>query len=167
MTFLSGCCSVAQSCPTFCDPMDCSMIGFPLLHYLLEFAQIHVHWVGDAIQPSHPLLSPSPPAFSISQDQGFFQWLGSSHQVAKVFEFQPQHQSSQWIFRVDLLKYWLAWSPCTPRDSQESSPAPEFKSINSLMLSLLYGTILISIYDYIQQSIWAKLCQNNFQMNAV
>ena len=115
-------------------------------------------------------ISSSAAAFSCLQSpqhQGLFQWVSSSHQVAKVFEFQPQHQSSQWIFRVDLLKYWLAWSPCTPRDSQESSPAPEFKSINSLMLSLLYGTILISIYDYIQQSIWAKLCQNNFQMNAV
>ena len=83
--------------------MDCSMPDCPVLHYLLEFAQTHVHWVSDAIQPSHPLSSPSPPAFSLSQHQGLFQWVSSSHQVAKVLEFQLQHQSFQWIFRTDLL----------------------------------------------------------------
>ena len=74
-----------------------------LPHQLLELAQTHVHWVGDAIQPSHPLSSPSPPAFNLSQNQGLFQWVSSSHQVAKVLEFQLQHQSFQWIFRVDFL----------------------------------------------------------------
>ena len=83
-----------QSCPTLCDPMD-----FPVLHHLLEFAQTHVHWVGDAIQPSHPLLSPSPPTFNFSQHQGPFQWVSSSRQVATVLEFQ--HQSFQWIVRTD------------------------------------------------------------------
>ena len=75
-------CSVAKSCLTLCDPMDCSKPGFPVLHYLLEFAQIHVHWVGDAIQPSHPLSSPYPPALNLSQHLGLFQWVSSSHQVA-------------------------------------------------------------------------------------
>ena len=82
--------------------------GFPVLHYLPEFAQTHVHRVGDAIQSSHPLLSPSPPAFSLSQHQSLFQWVSSSHQVAKVLEFQLQHQFFQWIsglisFRMDWL----------------------------------------------------------------
>ena len=86
--------SVAQSCLTLCDPMDCSMPGFPVYHQLLEFVQTHVHRVSDAIQPSHPLSSPSPPAFNLAQHQGFFQWVSSSHQVAKVLEFQLQHQPS-------------------------------------------------------------------------
>ena len=100
--------------------MDYSMPGYPVLHHLLECTQIYVHWVGDAIQPSHPLSSPSPPAFNLSQHQGLFQWVSSSHQVAKVLELQLQHQSFQWIFRVDFLYNWLARSPCSPRDSQES-----------------------------------------------
>ena len=83
------------------DPMDCSTPGSPVLHYLLEFAQVPVHWVSDAIQPSHPLSSPSPSGFSLSQHQGLFQWIGSSHQVAKILELQLQQQSFQWIFRVD------------------------------------------------------------------
>ena len=86
--------SVAQSRPTLCNPMDCSTPGLPFLHQLPEFAQTHVHWVGDAIQPSHPLSSPSLPTF--------FKWISSSHQVAKVLELQLQHQSFQWIFRTDL-----------------------------------------------------------------
>ena len=93
------CCSVAQSCLTLCDLMDCSMPGCPVLHYLWEFAQAHVHWVHDAIQPSHPLSSSSP-AFNLSQNQGLFQWVGSSHQVAKVLELLLQIQSLQWIFRI-------------------------------------------------------------------
>ena len=74
--------------------MDCSMPGFPVLHHLPEFAQTRVHWVGDAIQPSHPLLSSYPPALNLSQHQGLFQWVSSSHQVAKVLELQLQHQST-------------------------------------------------------------------------
>ena len=108
--------------------MDCSTPGFPVLHYLLEFAQIHVHWVSDAIQPSHSLSSPSPPALNLSQHQGLFQWVGSSHQMAKVLELQ--HQSFQWISRVDFLQSWLVWSLCSPKDSQESSPRPKFKDTN-------------------------------------
>ena len=86
-----------------CVPMNCSTTGFPVLHYLPEFAQTHVHWVGDAIQPSHPLSPTSPPAFNLSQHQGLFQWVSSLHQVAKVSELQLQHQSFQRIFRIDFL----------------------------------------------------------------
>ena len=93
---------VYKSCPTLCDPVNCSIPGFPLLHYLLEFVQTHVHWVVDAIQPSH-LLLPSSFVFNHSQLQGLFQWVDSSHQVAKVLELQLQPQSFQWIFRVDFL----------------------------------------------------------------
>ena len=95
--------SVAQLCPTFCDPTDCSTPGFPVHHQLPELAQTHVHHIGDAIQPSHPLLFPSPPTFNLPQHQDLFQWVSSSHQVAKVLEFQLQHQSFQWIFRTDFL----------------------------------------------------------------
>ena len=83
-----------------CDPMDCSMPGFPVYHQLLELAQTQVHWVGNAIQP---LSSLSPPAFNLTQNQGLFQWIISSHQMAKVLEFQLQHQSFQWTPRTDLL----------------------------------------------------------------
>ena len=100
--------SVTQSCQTLCDPMDCSMPGFSVLPYLPEFAQTHVHWVGDAIQPSHPLSSPPLPAFNLSQHQGLFQWVSSSQQVAKIWEFQLQHQSFQWTPRTDfLILDWL------------------------------------------------------------
>ena len=95
--------SVTQSCPTHRDPMDHSTPGLPIHHQLPEFTQTHLHWVSDAIQPSHPLSSPSPLAFNLSQYQGLFHWVSSSHQVAKVLEFQLQHQSFQWILRTDLL----------------------------------------------------------------
>ena len=91
--------------------------------------QTHVHWVGDAIQPSHPLSSPSPPAPNPSRHQGLSQWVNSSHEVAKVLEFQLQHQSFQWTPRTDLLWDGLVGSPCSPRDSQESSPAPQLKAL--------------------------------------
>ena len=97
----SCCCSVAQLSQTFCNPMNRSTPVFPVLHHLPWFAQIHVHWVSDAIQPSHPLLSPSSPAFNLSQHQSLFQWGSSLHEVAKVLELQ--HQSFQWIFRIDFL----------------------------------------------------------------
>ena len=94
--------SVIQSCPTPCKPMNSSMPGLPVHHQLPEFTQSLVHWVGDAIQPSHPLLSP-PPALNLSQHQGLFKWVSSSHPVAKVLDFQLQHQSFQWTPRTDLL----------------------------------------------------------------
>ena len=95
--------SVAHSCLTLCDPMDYSTPGFPVHHQLPEFAQTHVHWIGDAIQPSHPLSSPSPPAFNPSQHQGLFQWVISLHKVTKGLEFQLQHQIFQWTVRTDFL----------------------------------------------------------------
>ena len=88
--------SVTQSCPTLGDPMNCSMPGLPVHHQLLEFTQTNVHRVDDAIQPSHSLSPPSPPALNLSQQQSLFRWVSSSHQVAKVLEFQLQHQSFQW-----------------------------------------------------------------------
>ena len=94
---------VAQSCLTLWNPMDCSMPGFPVHHQLRELTPTHVHQISDAIQPSFSLLAPSPPAFNLYQHQGLFQWVSSLHQVAKVLEFQLQHQSSQSIFRTDFL----------------------------------------------------------------
>ena len=86
-----------------CDLMGHSTPGLPVHHQLPEFTQTHVHWVSDAIQPSHPLLSPSPPTFNLCQHQGLFKWVCSSHQVAKILEFQLQHQSFQWTPRTNLL----------------------------------------------------------------
>ena len=94
--------SVTQLCSALSDPMDCSMPGVPVHHQLPEFTQTHVHWVGDAIQPSHPLSSPSS-GLNLSQHQGLFKWVSSLHQVAKVSEFQLQHQSFQWMFRTYFL----------------------------------------------------------------
>ena len=95
--------SAAQSRLTLYDPVDCSTPGFLVCHQLLELAQTHIHQVGDAIQPSHPLSSPSP-TFNLSQHRGLFQWVSSSHQVAKVLEFQLQQQSFQWTLRADFLR---------------------------------------------------------------
>ena len=128
--------------------MNCSMPGIPVHHQLPEFTQTHVHRVGDAIQPPNPLSSPSPPAPNPSQHQSLFQWVNSSHEVAKVLEFQLQDQSFQWTPRTDLLQDGLVGSPCIPRGSLESSPTPQFKSINSSVLSFLYSPTLTSIHDY-------------------
>ena len=114
---------------------------------LSEFTQTHFHRVSDAIQPSHPLSSPSPLAPNPSQHQSLFQWVNSSHEVAKVLEFQLQHHSLQRNPRADLLQNGLVGSPCSPRDSQGSSPTPQFKSINSSALSLLHSPTLTSIHD--------------------
>ena len=122
---------VTQSCPTLCDPMNCSTPGLPVHHQHPESTQTHVHWVGDAIQPSHPLSSSSPPVLNLAHHQGLFKWVSSSHQVAKVLEFHLQHQSYQWTPRANLLQDGLVGSPYSPRDSQEPSPTPQLKSINS------------------------------------
>ena len=140
--------SVTQSCPTLCDPMNHSTPGLPVHQKFLEFTQTHAHWVGDAIQPSHPLSSPSPPATNPSQHQGLFQSITSSHEVAKVLEFQLQHQSLQWTPRTYLLSDGLVGSPWSPRDSQESSPTPQFKSIRFLALSFLHSPTLTFIHDH-------------------
>ena len=152
--------SVTQSCPTLCDPMNHSMPGLPVHYQLPEFTQTHVHRVSDAIQPSHPLSSPSPPAPNLSQHQGLFQWVNSSHEVAKVLELQLQHHSLQSTLRADL-QNGLVGSPCIPRDSFESSPTPQFKSINSLALSFLYSPTLTSIHDYLKNHSFDKtdFCQ--------
>ena len=140
--------SVAQSCLTLWDAMNCSTPGLPVHHHHPDFTQIHVHRVGDAIQPSHPWSSLSPPAPNTSQHQSLFQWVSSSQEVAKILEFQLQHHSFQRNPRVDLLQNGLVESPCSPRDSQESSPTPQFKSINSSALSLLHSSTLTSIHDH-------------------
>ena len=140
--------SVAQSYPTLCDLMNRSTPGLPVQHQLPESTQTHVHRVGDAIQPSHPLSSPSHSAPNPSQHQSLFQWVNSSHEVAIVLEFQFQHQSFQGNPRVDLLQNGLVGSPCSPRDSQESSPTPQLKSINSLALSFLHSPTLTFIHNH-------------------
>ena len=111
-----------------CDSMNRSTPGLPVHHQLPEFTQTHVHRVRDAIQPSHPRSSPSPPAPNPSQHQSLCQWVNSSHEVAKVLEFQLQHHSFQRNSRADLLQNGLVGSSCSPRDSQESSPTSQFES---------------------------------------
>ena len=126
--------SVAQSCLTLWDSMDCSMPGFPVHNQLPELAQTHVHWVSDAIQPSHPLSSPSSPAFNFAEHQGLYQRVSSLHQLTKILGIQLQLQSFQWKFGISNIQWifkglicfridWF-WTPCCPRDSQESSPTP-------------------------------------------
>ena len=101
--------------------MDCSMPGLLVYHQLLELAQTHV----ELVMPSNHLILCRPLLFSIFPSISLFQWVSSSHQLAKVLELQLQHQSFQWISRIDFLYDWLVWFPCTPRDSQESSPTPK------------------------------------------
>ena len=125
--------------------MDCSTPGIPALHNLPACAQIHVHWVDDAIQPSQPLSRPSSLALNPFQHQGLFQWISS---LPQVLELQLKHQPLQWIFRTDFLQDWLVLSPCCPRDSQESSSVPQFKSINFSALSFPYGPTLTPVHDY-------------------
>ena len=122
------------------------MPGLPVLHHLPEFAQAHAHWVSDAIQPSHPLLPPSP-ALNLFQHQCLFQWVSSSHQEAKVLELQFQHQSFHWVFRV----YFLGWTGLISLLSKGLSRV--FSSIESIILGfsaffLLYGPTLTSVRDY-------------------
>ena len=145
---LSSCYSVAQSYPTLCNFMDWSMSGFLVLHCLLEFAQTHVHWVGDTIQTSYPLLSPSPPASNLSQYQGLFIMSGLFQSGGQSFGAS----ASAWVFQMNIqgwfLYNWLLWSPFSPRNSQESSPTLQFESSNSLTLTFLYGPTLTSIHDH-------------------
>ena len=136
--------SVAQSCPILCYPMDCSMPGLPVHHQLLELTKTHVHWVSDAIQLTHPLSSPTRPAFNLSKHQGVFQWVSSLHQVAKYWGFRlsisPSNEYSGLIFfRMD---GWISLL------SKESSPTLQFKNFNSLALSFLYIPTITSIHDY-------------------
>ena len=125
----------------FTAPWTAGCQASPIHYQLLELTQTHVHQVSNAIQPSHP-------AFNLSQHQGLFQGVSSSHQVAKVLEFQLQHHSFQRNPRANLLQNGLVGSPCSPRDSQESFPTPQFKSINSSALSFLHSPTLTSIHDH-------------------
>ena len=137
--------SVAQSCPTVCNTMDCRIPGLPVHHQFLELTQ--THWISDAIQPPHLLSSPSPPTFNLSQRQGQFKWVSSLTQGGKVLEFQLQHQSFKWLQDWFPLG-WTGWISLQSKDSQESSPTPQFKNINSLVLNFLYSPTLTFIHDH-------------------
>ena len=142
---ISICCWVSKSCLTLCDPMDCSMPDFPVLRYLPEFAQTLLRqWCHRTISSS---VTPSPPALNLSQYQVFSNELALCIRRPKYWSFCFSISPSSW-FRVDFFQDWLVWSPCCLRDSQESSPTSQFKSINSLALSLLYGPTLTPIHDY-------------------
>ena len=104
-----------------CDSMNRSTPGLPVHYQLPEFTQTHVHWVSDAIQPSHPLSPPSPPVFNLSQHQGLFHWVSSLYQVAKVLEFQLQHQAFQWTPRTDFPEIKPS-SPASQADSLSAEP---------------------------------------------
>ena len=135
--------SFAQSCPTLCDPMDCSTPELPVHHQLPEPIQTHVYHVGDAVQPSHPLSSSSSclqsfPALGSFQISGFFTSGGQSIGVS----------ASASVLPVNIQEDGLVGSPCSPRDCQESSPTPQLKCINSSALSFLYTPTLTSIHDY-------------------
>ena len=136
--------SVAQSCPTHCDPNE-SQPGLPVHHQLPEFTQTHIHWVGDAIQPSHPLSPPFPFAISLSQHQGLFQRLFVSGGQSIGTSASA---SALLIISQGWCPLGLFWSPFHPRGSQESFSAPQFKSINSSVLSLLYGPALTPMHDH-------------------
>ena len=138
--------------------MDCKTPGFPILHHLLELAQTPIHWVSDAIQPSHPLSSPSPLAFNLSQNQGLFQWVSSSHQVSKELEFQLQHQSFQWIFRTDFLQDWLVWSPCC------QGTLKSLLKDCSLKVSILFNGWVISHCIYVPHLLYPFTCQWTFRL---
>ena len=135
------CCSFTQPCPILCDPMDWAQkasLSFTISWSLLQLMSVK------SVMPSNPLILCCPllllPSIFLSI-KCLFQWVGSLHQVAKVLELQLQHQSFQLIFRVDFFQDWLVWSPCSPRGSQEPSPTPQFKSIYSLVLSLVCGAM--------------------------
>ena len=142
--------SVTESYLALCDLMNRSTPGLPIHHQLPESTQTQVHWVSDAIQPSHPLCSPFPPTPNLSQHQGLFKWVSSSHQVAKVLEFQVQHQSFQFhsgqiSFRMDWLDLLAIQGTLKSLLQHHSS---QFKSINSSALSFLYSPTLTSIHDH-------------------
>ena len=155
------CCSVAQLCPTLWDPMDCSIPGFPVIHHLLELAQTHVHLVGDAIQPSHPLSSPFPPALNPSQHHGLFQWVSSLHQVAKVLELQLQHQSFQWIIQdwsplgltgltsLQSKELSRVFSSTTVQKHQFFGAQPSLWSISHIHTWLLEKTVTLTIQTFV------------------
>ena len=131
--------SVAQSCLTLCEPMDCNTPGFSVHHHLPEFTQTHVHCVGDAISSSVVPFSSCPQSLPASS---LFQWVNSSHEVAKVLDFQLSHHSLQRNPRANLLQNGLVGSPCSPRDSQESSPTPQFY-LHCCPLNKFFSTLFL------------------------
>ena len=140
--------SIAQSCPILCNPIDCSTPVLPVHHQLPESTQTHVQWVGDAFQPSHPLLSPSPPSFNLSQHQGFFQMSqffasgGQSIGVSASASVLPMN--IQDLFPLG----WTGWISLLSRGLKRVFSSTQFKGINSLVLSFLYSATLTSIHDY-------------------
>ena len=157
-----SCCLVSKSCPILCDPMDCSMPGSPVLHYLLEFAQIHLQWVSDAFQPPYPLPSPFAFAFKFFPASGSFpvSWLfisgGQSIWASASASVLPVNIQGWSSWR-------LVWSPFCPMDFQESSPAPQFKDISSLASCLLYGLALATVCDHWEDHSfdYMDLCQQS------
>ena len=141
------CCLIAKSYLTLWDPMDYSTTGFPILHCLLEFVQIHVHWVDDAIQPSHPLSSPSLPAFNLPQHQGLFHDSALCIRWPKYWRFSFSiSPSNEYSGLISFRMHWF--DLLAVQGTLKSSPAPWFESINFLALSLLYGSTVKSIHDY-------------------
>ena len=141
---LTAACSVVKSCLTLCKPMDCSTPGFPVLHYILEIAQTHVHWVGDAIQSSHPLFSLLLPPSIFPSIRVF-----SSESVLHIRWPKTEVSTSASVLPMNIQNWFpLGLTPCCPRDSKVSSATSWFKSINSLVLSFLYSPTLTSIHDY-------------------
>ena len=130
--------------------------------HLPEFAHVHVHCIADAIQPSHPLMPCSPSSINLSQHQGLLHWAVYSHQMTQILVLQLQHQFFHWKFRVYLPWDWLVWS-CCPGDVHESSPAPQFKGINFLVLCLLYGPAVITVHEHWKDHslIYKDLCQQS------
>ena len=133
--------SVAQSCPTLCNPVNCSTPGLPVHHQLLEPTQTHVHWVSDTIQPSHPLSSPSPPALNISQHQGLFKWVSSLYQVAKVLEFQRQHQSFHLFPHTNISKL-IHFTPSPPQPLWPKTPFSLVLNYYNRLLTVLAASTL-------------------------
>ena len=149
--------SVTQSCPAFCDPMNCSTPGFPIHHQLLESTQTYIHHIGNAIQPSHPLSSPSPPTFNLSQNKNLLQWVSSWHQVVKALGFQLQHQSFQWILTT-LILGWTGWISLQSKGLSRVFSNTTVQRHHSSALSFLYSPTLTSIHDYWKNYSLTDLC---------
>ena len=150
-----------QSCPSLWDTMNPSTPGLPVHHQLPEFTQTHVHWVGDAIQPSQPLSSPSPPAFNLSQHQGLFQWVSSLHQVGVSASASVLPMNIQGWFPFG----WTGWIFLQSKGLlKKSYPTPQLKTISSSAFSLLYGPTLTSIHDYWKNHSfdYTDLCQQSY-----
>ena len=147
-----------KSYPPFCDPTDCNTPGFPVLHHLPQLAQTHVHWVGDATELSRPVI---PFSFCLQSCPA-----SGSFPVSQLFISGGQNTGASALALVPPMNIqdWLVWSPCSPRDSQESSLTPQFKSINSSALSLFHGPTLTSIHDYWRNHSfdYMDLCWKNY-----